>query len=201
MRVGLFGGSFDPPHRGHLAVALAAAEAYTLDRVLLAPTGRQPLKQQGATAAFVERLAMVGLLCAGQPQLEGSAIDAPLPGGKPNFTIDTLARLRASLAASDELFVLVGADAFLDLRRWRDPEGLLAAAEWVVVSRPGLSRHDLSALALTHAQSARVHWLGGVSEPAAATGIRSSLQRGDDVSNVLPAAVLEFIRAHHLYGT
>lgn len=200
MRIGLFGGSFDPPHRGHLAVALAAADAFALDRVLLAPTGRQPLKQQGAAASFADRLAMVGLLCDGHPRLEASTIDAPLDNGEPNFTIDTVARLRSSLKPGDTLLILVGADAFLDLHRWRSPEALLAAAEWIVVSRPGLSRGDLTSLALTAAQSARVHWLEGVDEPAAARDIRTTVRMGGDVSDLLPPAVLDYIRSHHLYG-
>src|SRR6202012_2479261 len=100
---------------------------------------------------------------------EASAIDAPEPGGEPNYTIDTLNRLRDELHAGDEIFALVGADAFLDLRRWRDPDSLLRAAEWIVVSRPGLEASRLDELGLTPSQRKRVHWLDGVADPAAAT--------------------------------
>src|SRR5580700_10939646 len=119
MRVGFYGGSFDPPHCGHLAVARAAARAFALDKVLLAPTAQQPLKPQGAEAAFADRLAMVRLLCAGEHGLQASELEAPDSSGasppssgaaapnaaQPNYTIDTLRRLRAQLRPSDEIFV------------------------------------------------------------------------------------------------
>src|ERR1700734_1006739 len=101
MRVGFFGGSFDPPHLGHLAVARAAAQAFALDTVLLAPTAHQPLKPHGADAPFEDRLAMVRLLCAGQPGLEASELEAPTEAISPNYTIDTLRALRAELHAND----------------------------------------------------------------------------------------------------
>ena len=122
MRVGLFGGSFDPPHRGHLAVAEAVREKFALDRVLLAPAAIQPLKPDGAQASFADRLRMVELLCEGANGIEASAIDGPQPGGKPNYTIDTLHRLRDELPPDAEIFVIVGADAFLAIRQWKDPD-------------------------------------------------------------------------------
>ncbi len=201
MRVGFFGGSFDPPHRGHLTVALAAAEAFRLDRVLLAPTGRQPLKPNGPAAPFADRLAMIELLCKGHAPLEASGIDAPQPGDAPNYTIDTVGRLRLELDPADELFILVGVDAFLDLRRWHEPERLLAAAEWIVVSRPGLDRERLDDLQLTTQQQQRVHWLDGVADPASATGIREALQAGRNPGDLVLPRVLEYIHAHHLYGS
>ena len=97
MRIGYFGGSFDPPHLGHLAVARAARDRFALDRVLLAPTARQPLKPSGPIASFADRLHMTELLCAGQPGLEASAIDGPQPDNQPNYTVDTLRRLTAQL--------------------------------------------------------------------------------------------------------
>jgi nicotinate-nucleotide adenylyltransferase len=200
MRIGFFGGSFDPPHRGHLAVARAAAEAFRLDRVLLAPTARQPLKPGGAVAAFNDRLAMVKLLCRGDARLEPSALDVPLIHGEPNYTIDTLTRLHAGLATNAILFVIVGADAFLDLRRWRSPDRLLEIAEWIVVSRPGFSLTEFDALELSPEQLARVHLLSGVAEPASATEIRTCLHEGRDCSEFVPVPVLEYIRGHRLYG-
>lgn len=200
MRLGFFGGSFDPPHRGHLVVALAAARAFSLDRVLMAPVGSQPLKPGGPAAGFGDRLAMTKLLCDGQPKLEASAIDAPLANGSPNFTIDTLARLQTKAGAETEIFVIVGADAFLSLRQWREPEELLRAAEWIVVSRPGFSREKLASLHLSAAQMERVHWLDGVAEPATATDLRARLREGADIHDEIPPAILSYIRAHHLYG-
>ena len=201
MRIGFFGGSFDPPHRGHLAVARAAAESFRLDQVLLAPTALQPLKPGGAAVAFNDRLAMVELLCQGEARLEPSALDAPLIHREPNYTIDTLTRLRAGLSTDATVFVIAGADAFLDLRRWRSPDRLLDIAEWIVVSRPGVSLTTLDTLKLSPEQLARVHLLSGVAQPASATEVRACLREGRDCSEIVTAPVLEYIQQQHLYGT
>jgi nicotinate-nucleotide adenylyltransferase len=206
MRIGFFGGSFDPPHLGHLAAGRAAADAFSLDRILFAPTAHQPLKPGGAAASFQDRLAMVSLLCELQPadtapRFEPSPLDSPLPGGEPNYTVDTLARLRDTIPSAASIFVIVGADSFIDLRRWHSPDRLLTLAEWIVVSRPGFSLQQLDALALAPHQLQRIHLLEGVQEPASATSIRTLLRAGSDCAGLLPASVLHYIRAHHLYGT
>ncbi len=206
MRIGFLGGSFDPPHLGHLAVGRAAAETFGLDSVLFAPTANQPLKPGGAAASFEDRLAMVSLLCesepqAGGPDFEPSSLDAPLPDGLPNYTVNTLEHLRRLHSASDCIFVIVGADAFLGLRRWKSPDTLLDIADWIVVSRPGFSLENLDSLNLSREQLDRVHLLEHVHEPASATSIRALLSQGSDCVELLPASILEYIRAHHLYGT
>jgi nicotinate-nucleotide adenylyltransferase len=206
MRIGFFGGSFDPPHLGHLAVGCAAADAFSLDHILFAPTAHQPLKPDGAVASFQDRLAMVSLLCELQPantmpRFESSSLDGPLPGTAPNYTVGTLTRLRETISSTDRIFAIVGADAFLDLRRWRSPDRLLSLAEWIVVSRPGFSLQQLDALHLTPAQLQRIHLLEGVHEPASATSVRTLLRAGSACTGLLPASILHYIRAHHLYGT
>jgi len=212
MRVALFGGTFDPPHRAHLTVARAAAAKFSLDTVLFAPTGRQPLKPQGAVASFADRLAMVDLLCDTAQNEPASArflpstLDAPREDGRPNYTIDALAQLRAQLQTQSpqtvpaELFVIIGADAFLDLRSWRDPDGLLQAADWIVVSRPGFSLADLGPLALTPQQRIKIHLLPEVQETASASEVRERLQAGLDCSAFLTPEILNYIRDHHLYS-
>lgn len=201
MRIGYFGGSFDPPHRGHLAVARAVRERFALDRVLLAPTGRQPLKPGGPSAPFADRLAMTTLLCRGEACLEASSIDAPLPGGTPNYTADTLRRLQASLAPQDALFAIVGADAFAGLPQWREMPALFTLAEWIVVSRPGVDQAQVDALALSPTQRTRVHLLNDLADPASATELREALQHHHALRpGMLPSAVLRYIEQHHLYG-
>ena len=201
MRVGFFGGTFDPPHRGHRAVACAAAMAFDLERVLLAPTAVQPLKPETPEASFDDRLRMAGLLCEGEKELEPSDLDGPREDGKRNYTIDTLRRLRSTLPGTAELFTIVGADSFLTLRQWRDPEALLEIAQWIVVSRPQSFLSSWDDLALTSGQRARVHVLEGLQEPASATMVRARLHAGEDCAELLPASILNYIRAHHLYGT
>jgi nicotinate-nucleotide adenylyltransferase len=144
-RVAFFGGSFDPPHLGHLAVARAAQAALGLDTVLFAPVGAQPLKPRGSTASFDDRLAMTRLAIAGQPGFAVSLADAPRPSGAPNYTIDTLLGLRTELPPDPALFCLMGADAFAGLRRWHRAAEIPFAASLIVASRPGQSLGDLAA--------------------------------------------------------
>jgi len=203
MRIGFFGGSFDPPHLGHLAVGRAAADAFSLERVLFAPTGRQPLKPDGASASFEDRLSMVSLLCELQSanarsRFETSTLEAPRADGKPNYTVDTLLALRGQCSIDDSLFVLIGADAFLGLPAWKSPDRLLNLAEWIVASRPGVALPELHELDLT---PERVHLLEYVHEPASATDIRALLKADSDCADLLPPSILHYIHAHHLYGT
>jgi nicotinate-nucleotide adenylyltransferase len=212
MRTALFGGTFDPIHRGHLRLAAAAAQAFALDRVLFAPTGRQPLKSAPPEASFADRLAMVTLALSGLPATPcaflPSGLDAPHPGGAPNYTVDLLTTLRAQLP-KDQFFVLTGADSFLTLPHWREPHTLLALAQWIVASRPGypldasfLESPQFAPLNLTPAERARIHLLPALHEDVSSTELRnhlhsSSAAHGED--DLIPAAVTGYIRTHALY--
>ncbi len=143
MRIAFFGGSFDPPHRGHLAIARAAIERLALDTVWMAPVGVQPLKPGGFSTSFADRLAMVELAAAGDPRILPSTIDAPRSDGQPNYTIDVLTAIKASLTSGDELYFLLGADAFLSLKQWHGVEQLPFLAGFIVAGRPGFSVEDL----------------------------------------------------------
>lgn len=198
MRVALFGGSFDPPHHGHIAIATAAADVFDLDSVLFAPVGRQPLKSETAPASFADRMAMVGLACWADRRFAVSDLDAPRPDGAPNYTVETLAVLKETVP-DVRLFNLVGADSFLDLQRWHEPERLLELAEWIVVSRPGFPLANLAPLGLTPQQLGRVHLLQTVHEDVAATNLRERLEAGDKCADVLDPEVAAYIQTHHLY--
>ena len=143
-RIAFFGGSFDPPHLGHLAIARAARAALNLDRVLFAPVGAQPLKPKGSTASFADRLAMTGLAIAGEAGFEISLADAPNAAGKPNYTLETLRALRAGLPPDGYLYCLMGADSFASLRRWHGAAEIPFAASLIVASRPGQNLDDLT---------------------------------------------------------
>jgi nicotinate-nucleotide adenylyltransferase len=136
-RVAFFGGSFDPPHLGHLTVAEAARAGLRLDTVLFAPVGVQPLKSRGATASFEDRLAMTSLAIADEPGFEISLADAPNAAGKPNYSFETLERLRVELGPACRLYFLMGADSFLTLRNWHRASEIPFAAPLIVASRPG----------------------------------------------------------------
>lgn len=142
-RVAFFGGSFDPPHLGHLAVARAARAALALDTVLFAPVGAQPLKPLGSTASFADRVAMTELAIAADAGFAVSLADAPEPSGKPNYTLETLLELRAALPEGSALFCLMGADSFAGLKRWHRGAEIPFAASLIVASRPGERLGDL----------------------------------------------------------
>jgi nicotinate-nucleotide adenylyltransferase len=199
VRIALFGGTFDPPHRAHIAVAQAAADAFRLDRVLFAPAGRQPLKADATYASYVDRLAMVELAVQADARFVASRLDEPQADGSPNYTVDTLATLDAERAPGDQLFCITGADAFLDLWRWREPERLLTLAKWIVVSRPGFPMESLVKLTLLPPEFARVELLETVQQDVSATGLREALARGENMDDELAPGVGEYIRKQHLY--
>jgi nicotinate-nucleotide adenylyltransferase len=221
MRIGLFGGSFDPPHRGHIALARLAAERMGLGRVLFAPVGVQPLKRDRPQASFPDRVAMTRLALAGEKGMELSLIDAPRADGRPNYTIDAVRTLTAGLAAGDELFCLMGADSFLSISKWYRSSDLLAACDFVVASRPGFDLSRVAAalppnisvaskdtqegdnlvLCLRNAgrRESRLYLLPDLRESASASGIRESLQQSDDARGEVNPAVATYIREHGLY--
>ena len=203
MRVALFGGTFDPVHRGHLAIARAAADAFGLDLVLFAPVGRQPLKPESATASFADRVAMVAIACEAEEESSRfavSTIDAPNDTGTPNYTVDSLDTLAREYPEAT-LFVLVGADSFLNLRRWREPDRLLALGEWIVVSRPDfpIAEARVRQLAPNPEQRARIHLLTSVQEDVSASKLRRRLRLGDPCIGLILPKVLHYIEAHRLY--
>lgn len=144
-RIAFFGGSFDPPHLGHIGVARAAQMALHLDTVLFAPVGVQPLKPLGSSASFEDRIAMTELAIKGLPQFAISYADAPAPNGIPNYTADTLLRLRLQFPSAT-LFNLMGADSLLGLRRWHRGAEIPFIAPLIVASRPGQRLQNLAAI-------------------------------------------------------
>lgn len=206
MRVALFGGTFDPIHRAHLAVARAAAAEFALDRIAFAPTGRQPLKAEPAIASYVDRMAMAELAIeapAAAPagcEFVLSGLDGPRGDGEPNYTVDLLAALGTELPDA-ELWALAGADSFLTLRDWRQPDRLLELAQWIVVSRPGspITEERLRGLGLTDQQRARVHLLETVHEDISATELRRRLAAGDPCDDWVSPPVLAYIQEEGLY--
>lgn len=198
MRIGYFGGTFDPPHSAHLRLATLAADTFALDRVYLAPTGLQPLKDQSPEASFEDRLAMTRLLCGADARLEATDLDAPRPDGSPNYTVNALETVRERHPGA-ALFALAGADSFSTLRQWRSPDRLLQLAEWIVMSRPGASANNLPGLALTPEQQARVHVLQAMDDPLSASELRGRLRAGVSCGAALTPAVILYISRMHLY--
>jgi len=132
MRIGVFGGTFDPVHVGHLAIALAALESAKLDRVLFVPARRSPLKDREPSASAADRFAMLQAATKTEPRFAVSRIELEREG--PSFTVDTL----EALSAEGELHLILGSDALAELDRWRSPERIRALAKILVAKRPGV---------------------------------------------------------------
>jgi len=145
-RVAFFGGSFDPPHLGHLAVAHAALAALPLDAVLFAPVGAQPLKPSGANVSFEDRVEMTRLAIEGERAFRLSLADAPKPGGKPNYTLETLQDVKTHLPRHSKLYCLMGGDSFAMLRQWYRAAEIPFVAPLIVASRPGQPLTDTADL-------------------------------------------------------
>jgi len=145
-RVAFFGGSFDPPHLGHLAVAHAALAALPLDLVLFAPVGAQPLKPAGATVSFDDRVEMTRLAIEGERAFRLSLADAPKSGGRPNYTLETLQAVKNELPEHSKLYCLMCADSFNGFQQWFRAAEIPFVAPLIVASRPGQPLTDLEAL-------------------------------------------------------
>ncbi|WP_433967225.1 nicotinate-nicotinamide nucleotide adenylyltransferase [Tunturiibacter gelidiferens] len=141
---------------------------------------------------------MVELACLEDPRFTASQLDAPRADGAPNYTVETLSELAQRMPEA-RLFNLVGADSFLGLPRWHEPERLLQLAEWIVVSRPGFPIENLASLGLNAHVESRVHLLDNVHDDTAATGLRERLQGGDPCIDLIAPRVLDYIQSHHLY--
>ncbi len=136
MRLGVFGGTFDPVHVGHLAIALAALESAKLDRMVFVPARRSPLKDREPSASAADRFAMLEAATRDEPRFAVSRIELDREG--PSYTVDTLEELRAE----GQLFLILGSDALADLDRWRSPDRIRALATILVARRPGAPEPD-----------------------------------------------------------
>ena len=158
MNIGLFGGTFDPIHHGHVALARAAKERFDLGRILFVPANVPPHKQRQALASYFHRYAMVVLATMGEKAFVASLLEAPgtatVTTGKSrqsehgpagaNYSVDTVHRLKASLKKIDRLFFLIGIDAFAEIAQWHEPEALFRECEFIVANRPGYSLADVA---------------------------------------------------------
>lgn len=209
-RTGIFGGSFNPIHYGHLLVADQVAEILDLDRVLLVPAPAPPHKRAGDLAPAEHRVAMARLATAAHPRLAVSAVELGRAG--PSYTVDTL---EALAGGGDELHLVMGSETFLDLLSWHAPQRLPALARLVVVPRAGSAfdpegaavqkvLHGIGVDALVPAEPGRVPPRGAVlvralSLPISASEIRERVRRRRSVAYRLPPEVCAYIEDHRLY--
>ena len=187
MRIALFGGTFDPIHNAHLAVAREAADRYRLDRVLFIPAAHPPHKQHGAHAPYDDRVRMAELATAGEERFCVSRLEE---GTARSYSIDTIEKLRAELAPRDELFFIIGADAFAEIQTWHRWRDVAAAVRFLVVSRPNA--------VYTPPPEVTYERLDTLNLEISSSEIRRAIAAGERPAALSPE-VLDYIRAHGLY--
>ena len=218
LRLGLLGGSFNPVHNGHLAIARQTREALGLDQILFVPTSHPPHKPNDSLAPAQDRYEMVRLAIASDPSLAISDVEIRRPGK--SYSIDTVRMLQQAYGTQAQLFFLIGLDAFLDFPSWREPQTLLELCRFVILSRPGLSFRSLSTVArlppipypsladLDADRISRIEAPIGTQgliclklPPCAisASDIRARIRQGLSAANQLPPLVESYILHHHLY--
>jgi len=191
VRIGVFGGTFDPIHCAHLNIGLAARDQVALDRVLFVVAHIPPHKQDSTDASAEDRYAMVSATIADEPGMEPSDLELDRDGV--SYTADTLRTLRAQ-SPDAKLFLIIGMDSLIDFPRWREPENILALAKLIVVPRPGQwtppseMEGQYQLLDFDHAD-------------ISSTDVRARIESGADLDGIVPDAAAKLIREKGLYGS
>jgi nicotinate-nucleotide adenylyltransferase len=191
MRVGIYGGTFNPPHRGHLIVAESVRSQLSLDRVIFVPSFISPHKRDVEAASGEDRLEMLRLMVRGKEELEVSDCEVRREGV--SYTVETL-RLFHEENPKAELFLLVGMDNFTEFHTWRDPDDILEMATLVVMTRPGSDAvHGLPE------EGSRVLLCRVPAVEVSSSMIRSRLQEGKSIQYLVPDDVRRYIDRRRLY--
>jgi nicotinate-nucleotide adenylyltransferase len=220
-RIALFGGTFDPIHSGHLAVAAAAEKRFHFDEIHFIPAAHPPHKLASELLPFAHRFAMVALACQGRERFVPSLAEAGVAasnGSSPSvsYSVDTVRRFRNEVCGpADQLAFLLGADSFLEIGTWKDYRTLLSLCDFVVANRPGVPASALRATipadllaeqplksAGRHAirlQNSTIYLLESVASRVSATDVRRRLDRGQSVRGLVPRGVEEYISKQALY--
>jgi nicotinate-nucleotide adenylyltransferase len=196
-RLGILGGTFDPPHVGHLWLGALAADALDLDRVLYLPAAQPPHKGGRLITRPTDRLLMTRLAIGADPAFELCPIEMERTG--PSYTIDSVAQLKRGYPDA-ELFLVMAADSLAEIDTWRDPDRLLAEVEWIVGPRPGSELPDRSGLEDRFgADASRIHLLSGPSLDVSSSEVRRRVAAGHTIRYLVPRNVEELIIDRGLY--
>jgi len=198
VKLGVLGGTFDPPHAGHLTLGEVALSHLALDKVLFIPAG-EPWRKEGQEISLAEdRLAMTRLAVAGNPRFEASAVEIERPG--PSYIVDTLGELLARHGPETELYVILGQDALLDLPNWKEPRRIVALA-WLAVAlrSPGRDLDVTDLEAAVPGISRRLIVLPMSYVDVSATALREWARKGADLRDLVPPSVEAYIKEHALY--
>ena len=192
MRVCIFGGTFDPPHIGHLLIAQTVCEAENFDKILFMPANRPPHKKN--ISGVEDRLAMLNIAIEGNPNFEIS--DLEIKRGGVSYTIDTLKALKPSIVTEkDDLFYLIGSDSLLELIHWKEPRDILKNCNVVVAIRPGFRPSDIPAWILHRIQFANVPRF-----EISSSNIRTRWRENKTIRYLVTLPVWEYINQNQLYG-
>lgn len=195
--IGLFGGTFDPIHNGHLRIAEAAAQRGQLDWLIFLPAGQPPHKRSQRAASGRDRLEMTRLAVEGLP-LACEVSDYEIASGRVNYTVDTLRHFKERFR-EDKLYFIIGADSFRDLPLWKDYVQIIRMVSLIVVSRPGVDKTALLGRFNGDDPAPHVLFVAGIQQHESSSAIRQRLRTGQPVSGMLPAAVEQYIKTNQLY--
>jgi len=193
-RIGVMGGTFDPIHHGHLVAAEEARWQFDLERVVFVPTGRPWQKPVGVSPAE-DRYRMTVLATASNPAFTVSRLEVDHQG--PTYTVDTLRRLRAAQPAGTRLFFITGADAVLQILTWKEPDQVLALAEFIAATRPGFDLDRL--IGQVSGAAGRVHRIEIPALAISSSDLRTRVARGAPIQYLVPDEVARYIHDHALY--
>lgn len=212
-KLGVLGGTFDPVHRGHLAVAEKAQKRFNLDSVVFIPAAQPPHKPNYIISSFKDRLAMLEQAITGHPLFYISRLEAERQG--PSYSVDTLAELRNVLGEKGEIYFIIGMDAFTEISTWKQYERLLHFADFVVVDRPAQCRERLAEVVRqwfnNYSYDAQKGvWTAGPAAgkiypmdmepvPVSSTQIREMVKKGRRITGLVPEKVAEYIKKNDLY--
>jgi len=199
LKIGLMGGSFDPVHNGHIALAQCALEQLELDRVVMIPAGKPPHKRHSTLSDSKHRWAMMERAVEGIAGIEASRIELDLPGI--SYTVNTLRMLREQLGISAELTLIIGADQLLDLENWRESVELFRLCRIAVAHRPGCEMDQVNRQMhrLKEIYNASLVLLKAPLMDVSATEIRQHISTGESAAEWLSEGVWEYIQKEHLY--
>jgi len=211
-KIGILGGTFDPPHNGHLQLATAAMREIGLEQVIFVPSGSPPHKNRAAISSFKHRLAMIELATRNNPAFECSAVEQEL--SPPTYTVDMLSVLKKSdHHSNNSLYFLMGSDAFLDILSWKEYRRLIQEVHVVLAMREGDNREDvdrlLGKLGIVCVDSESVidgrkkenglRILSGRIDKISSTSIRTRINQGKSIYDLVPLDVMKYIIKNGLY--
>ena len=196
--IGIIGGTFDPVHLGHLAIAEEARKQIKLDKVEFLPAGHPYFKDESSISPAEDRINMLKLALAGKNYFSISLMEIMRPG--PSYAVDTIAQMKEQLEAGDELYFIMGWDSLMTLHLWQEPQRLIRLCRIVAAPRPGYSEPDISLIEKRLPDiRQRVIVMERPQIDISATDIRQLVSQGLPIDHLVPEEVARYIREHHLY--